>query len=161
GGCIPAPATRARSGGAPPPSRRAAGGARARLLRRVHPIGARRKARRASRYHQEPDVRGAVAHARAARGTGNGDVMDPHDLTAAYALDALDPDEAEADERHLSHCEECREQLAELNETATNLAFAAVAPAPPARLRAPLPHAAAAEGSNVVPLLRRGGVGGG
>ena len=43
--------------------------------------------------------------------------MDPHDLTAAYALDALDPDEAEAYERHLSQCEECREHLAELNET--------------------------------------------
>ena len=81
--------------------------------------------------------------------------MDPHDLTAAYALDALDPDEAEAYERHLTQCEECREQLAELNETATNLAFAAVAPAPPARLRASILDAAAAERSNVVPLLRR------
>ena len=49
--------------------------------------------------------------------------MDAHDLTAAYALDALAPDEAEAYERHLSQCEECREQLAELTETATGLAF--------------------------------------
>ena len=57
--------------------------------------------------------------------------MDAHDLTAAYALDALDADEAEAYERHLSQCEECREQLAELNETATALAFSTVAPAPP------------------------------
>jgi anti-sigma-K factor RskA len=81
--------------------------------------------------------------------------MDPHDLTAAYALDALDPDEAEAYERHLSQCEECRAQLAELNETAANLAFAAVAPTPPARLRASILDAAAAERSNVVPLLRR------
>ena len=81
--------------------------------------------------------------------------MDPHDLTAAYALDALGPDEAEAYERHLSQCEECREQLAELNESATNLAFAAVAPAPPARLRASILDTAAAERSNVVPLLRR------
>ena len=70
--------------------------------------------------------------------------MDAHDLTAAYALDALDPDEAEAYERHLSQCEECREQLAELNETATALAFTTVAPAPPARLRASILDAAAA-----------------
>ena len=81
--------------------------------------------------------------------------MDAHDLTAAYALDALDPAEAEAYEAHLSQCEECREQLAELNETAANLAFAAPAPAPPARLRASILDAAAAERSNVVPLLRR------
>ena len=81
--------------------------------------------------------------------------MDAHDLTAAYALDALAPDEAEAYERHLSQCEECREQLAELNETATALAFATVAPAPPARLRASTLDAAAAERTNVVPLLRR------
>jgi anti-sigma-K factor RskA len=81
--------------------------------------------------------------------------MDAHDLTAAYALDALDPDEAEAYERHLSQCEECREQLAELNETAASLAFAAVAPAPPARLRESILDAAATERTNVVPLLRR------
>ena len=81
--------------------------------------------------------------------------MDAHDLTAAYALDALDPDEAEAYERHLSQCEECREQLAELNEAAASLAFAAVAPAPPARLRESILEAAAAERTNVVPLLRR------
>jgi anti-sigma-K factor RskA len=81
--------------------------------------------------------------------------MDPHDLTAAYALDALDLEEAEAYERHLSQCEECREQLAELNETAAALAFGAAAPAPPARLRASILDAAAAERSNVVPLLRR------
>ncbi|HEU5477540.1 MAG TPA: anti-sigma factor [Gaiellaceae bacterium] len=81
--------------------------------------------------------------------------MDLHDLTAAYALDALDPDEAEAFERHLSQCEECRAQLAELNETAGALAFGAVAPAPPARLRESVLDAAAAERSNVVPLLRR------
>jgi anti-sigma-K factor RskA len=81
--------------------------------------------------------------------------MDPHDLTAAYALDALDADETEAYERHLSQCEECREQLAELNEGAAALAFGSVAPAPPARLRAAILDTAAAERSNVVPLLRR------
>jgi len=81
--------------------------------------------------------------------------MDLHHLTAAYALDALDPDEAEAYERHLSQCEECREQLADLNETAGSLAFGTVAPAPPAHLRVAILDAAAAERSNVVPLLRR------
>jgi len=81
--------------------------------------------------------------------------MDPHDLTAAYALDALGPDEAEAYERHLGQCEECREELAELNETAAALAFGTAAPAPPERLRASILDAAAAERSNVVPLLRR------
>jgi anti-sigma-K factor RskA len=81
--------------------------------------------------------------------------MDLHDRTAAYALDALDPDEAEAYERHLGQCEECREQLAELNGAAANLAFGPVAPAPPARLRASILDAAAAERTNVVPLLRR------
>ena len=81
--------------------------------------------------------------------------MDLHDLTAAYALDALDADDVEAYERHLSQCEACRSELAELNESAAALAFGAVAPAPPARLRAAILETAAAERSNVRPLLRR------
>jgi len=81
--------------------------------------------------------------------------MDPHELTVGYALDALNPEEAEAYEWHLSQCEECREQLAELSETAAALAFGTAAPAPPERLRASILDAAAAERSNVVPLLRR------
>jgi anti-sigma-K factor RskA len=81
--------------------------------------------------------------------------MDLHDLTAAYALDALDADETEAYERHLGQCEECREQLAELNDTTASLAFGAVAPAPPPRLRAAILEQAAAEHTNVVPLQRR------
>ena len=81
--------------------------------------------------------------------------MDYHDLTAAYALDALAPDEVEAYERHLSQCEECRDQLAELSETASALAFSTVAPAPPPRLRAVILEQAAAERTNVVPFLQR------
>ena len=81
--------------------------------------------------------------------------MELHDLTAAYALDALDADEAEAYERHLGQCEDCRVQLAELNEPAGALAYGTVAPAPPPRLRAAILEQAAAERSNVVPLLRR------
>lgn len=85
--------------------------------------------------------------------------MDAHELTVAYALDALDPEGVAAYERHLSQCEECREHLAELTGTAANLAFGVVAAAPPARLRASILDAAAAERSNVVPLLRRRWVG--
>ena len=81
--------------------------------------------------------------------------MDLHDLTAAYALDALEPAEAEAYEAHLSQCEECRAQLAELNESAVALAFGAVAPAPPPRLRESILAAAAAERTNVIPLPQR------
>jgi anti-sigma-K factor RskA len=81
--------------------------------------------------------------------------MDPHDLTAAYALDALEPEEAEAYERHLGSCEQCREQLAELSETSAALAFGTAAPAPPPELRTAILDAAAAERSNVVPLRQR------
>ncbi len=81
--------------------------------------------------------------------------MDLHDLTAAYALDALSPEEAESYERHLSQCEKCRDELAELNGTAAALAFGTVAPAPPPRLRAAILEQAAAERTNVVPLPRR------
>jgi anti-sigma-K factor RskA len=81
--------------------------------------------------------------------------MDPHELTAAYALHALEPDEAEAYERHLSRCEECREQLAELSEASAALAYATVAPPPPPRLRTSILETAAAERSNVVPLVHR------
>jgi anti-sigma-K factor RskA len=81
--------------------------------------------------------------------------MDLHDLTPAYALDALDPDEAEVYERHLGQCEECREELAGLGESAAALAFGTVAPAPPAGLRVSILDAAAAERTNVVPFLRR------
>ncbi|MDX6479519.1 MAG: hypothetical protein QOG85_29 [Gaiellaceae bacterium] len=81
--------------------------------------------------------------------------MDIHELTAAYALDALEPDEAQAYEEHLGQCEECRAQLAELNEAATALAFGAVSPAPPPRLRESILAAAAAERTNVIPLRPR------
>ena len=81
--------------------------------------------------------------------------MDLHDLTPAYALDALDPDEAEAYERHLAQCEQCRRELAGLSEGAAALGFEAVAPAPPPRLRAAILEQATAERTNVVPLMRR------
>jgi anti-sigma-K factor RskA len=81
--------------------------------------------------------------------------MDVHDLTAAYALDALDPEEREAYEAHLGQCGHCREELASLGETATALALAVVSPPPPERLRGRILAAAAAERENVVPLPMR------
>ena len=48
--------------------------------------------------------------------------MDIHDLTAAYALDALDEHEAREFEAHLAQCERCRDELARLSESAAALA---------------------------------------
>jgi anti-sigma-K factor RskA len=81
--------------------------------------------------------------------------MDIHELTAAYALDALDTHERETYEAHLAQCERCREELAGLSETASALAFGVMSPAPPERLRGRLLAAAAAERANVVPLRTR------
>jgi anti-sigma-K factor RskA len=78
-----------------------------------------------------------------------------HDLTAAYALDALDSEEAREYEAHLAHCERCRSELASLSETATALAYATEAPAPPPQLRARILQQARNERSNVVPLRPR------
>jgi anti-sigma factor RsiW len=78
-----------------------------------------------------------------------------HDLTAAYALDALEPDEAREYETHLAHCERCREELALLSTTATALAHGVEAPTPPPHLRERILIAARSERSNVVPLASR------
>jgi anti-sigma factor RsiW len=78
-----------------------------------------------------------------------------HDVTAAYALDALDSEEARAYEEHLAHCERCRAELAELSDGVTALAYAADGPAPPAALRNRILEQARAERSNVVPLRPR------
>jgi anti-sigma-K factor RskA len=78
-----------------------------------------------------------------------------HDLTPAYALDALDADEARRYEAHLARCERCREELAALSEAAGALAYATEAPAPPRELRARILQQAAHERSNVVPLRPR------
>jgi Anti-sigma-K factor rskA/Putative zinc-finger len=78
-----------------------------------------------------------------------------HELTAAYALDALDERDVETYEEHLSGCPDCREELASLTEAATALVYAVEAPPPPPGLRARILEAATAEPTNVVPLLRR------
>ncbi|CAN5179015.1 hypothetical protein BH18ACT12_BH18ACT12_05660 [soil metagenome] len=78
-----------------------------------------------------------------------------HDLTAAYALDALDPEDAREYEVHLAHCATCREDLAELSAAATALAYASEAPAPPPELRARILQEASRERANVIPLRPR------
>ena len=61
--------------------------------------------------------------------------QDPHDLVAAYALDALDEDERVRFERHLAECEQCTADLAELQGAVSALAYAVEGPEPPAELR--------------------------
>jgi Anti-sigma-K factor rskA/Putative zinc-finger len=80
---------------------------------------------------------------------------DLHDLTAAYALDALEPEEAREYEAHLARCERCRDELASLSDAAGALAYAAEAPVPPAELRARILQQAQRERPNVVPLRPR------
>jgi anti-sigma-K factor RskA len=70
---------------------------------------------------------------------------DPHDLVAAYALDALDDEERERFERHLANCEDCTEQLELLSEAAAALAYGAQGPEPNASLRDRILAAAEAE----------------
>jgi anti-sigma factor RsiW len=80
-----------------------------------------------------------------------------HELTAGYALDALDPDERSAYEEHLAECEHCREELASFWETTAALAVAAsVGPEPNPALRNRVLEAVRAEPpQNVVPLESR------
>ena len=78
-----------------------------------------------------------------------------HDLCAAYALDALEPEDERSFEAHLASCSRCREELAGLSETAAALAHAVPPADPPARLRARILDAARAERPNVVPLRPR------
>jgi len=78
-----------------------------------------------------------------------------HELTAAYALDALDADDRREYEAHLARCERCRDDLAALSEAATSLAYAVDSPAPPRQLRERILASARAERPNVVPLRPR------
>jgi anti-sigma-K factor RskA len=82
--------------------------------------------------------------------------QDPHDLLAAYALDALDDDERERFERHLDECDECSEQLALLREPVAALAYAVEGPAPPEALRGRIIEGVRAEPrATVIKLPRR------
>ena len=81
--------------------------------------------------------------------------MDLHELTAGYALDALDPDEQERYEAHLATCEPCRDELQGFWQVSAALGRAAGGPQPPASLRARILEQARSERPNVVPLRRR------
>jgi anti-sigma-K factor RskA len=78
-----------------------------------------------------------------------------HALTAGYALDALDEADEREYEAHLRGCESCREELAAFTDTATALAYAVDAPAPPPALRERILEAARAERAVVVPFRPR------
>jgi anti-sigma-K factor RskA len=78
-----------------------------------------------------------------------------HELTAAYVLDALEPEEREAFEDHLATCPSCQEEVADLSIAATELAWAAEPAAPSPELRDRILEAARAERPNVVPLRPR------
>ena len=78
-----------------------------------------------------------------------------HDLTAAYALDALDPAEAREYEAHLATCAECQADLAQLGGSASALAFAVESPPPPDALRRRILEDARSERGNVAPLRPR------
>lgn len=77
-----------------------------------------------------------------------------HELTAGYALDALDADERRAYEAHLAACERCREELASFWETTAALAVGASGPTPSADLRERILSEARAEPPVVVPFER-------
>jgi anti-sigma-K factor RskA len=81
--------------------------------------------------------------------------MDLHDLTAGYALDALDPDERARYEEHLASCDVCRDELQGFWQVTGSLAHAAGGPAPPPALRERILEQARSERTNVVPLRRR------
>ena len=78
-----------------------------------------------------------------------------HELSALYALDALEGADRERFEEHLAGCDDCRRELESLRAAGASLAYAVAAPEPPARLRGRILEAARAEPQNVVPLRRR------
>lgn len=81
---------------------------------------------------------------------------DIHDQAAAYALDALDPEDRWTYERHLDSCERCREEVAGLREGAAELAYAATGPEPRPELRDRILRAAREERpATVIPLRPR------
>lgn len=67
------------------------------------------------------------------------------DLLPAYALDALDPDDARAVQAHLAACPECLRELASLRETAARLAAGVAVMPPPAALKSRIMRSIEAE----------------
>jgi anti-sigma-K factor RskA len=76
-----------------------------------------------------------------------------HELTAGYALDALDADERSAYEAHLATCASCQQELELFWRTTEALAVAASGPEPSPALRERILADVRAEPpSNVIPL---------
>jgi anti-sigma-K factor RskA len=78
-----------------------------------------------------------------------------HELSAAYALDALDPAEERDFEQHLRTCEQCREDVASFGAAAAALAFGVESPTPPPALRGRILERVEEERGVVVPFRRR------
>jgi anti-sigma factor RsiW len=78
-----------------------------------------------------------------------------HQLTAAYALDALDAHEVAEYEAHLARCASCRDELVSFQATAGTLALGAPGAEPSPGLRGRILEQARAERPNVVPLRSR------
>jgi anti-sigma-K factor RskA len=79
---------------------------------------------------------------------------DLHDLTAAYALDALDSSERAAYEAHLETCERCRAELSSFGDVTGSLAAAVAGPAPSSELRGRILEEARGGGAEIVQLPR-------
>jgi len=78
-----------------------------------------------------------------------------HELSAAYALDALDAGDLQAFEAHLATCKRCREDVTSFRATAARLAYDVDLPPLPETLEHRILDAARAERPNVVPLRQR------
>src|SRR5262245_23771883 len=81
-----------------------------------------------------------------------------NELTAAYALDALDDDETKAYEEHLAGCTICQDNLAALSGTMVQLAFAAPPVDPRPELRERILAAARAERQAPAPQVEHDNV---
>ena len=78
-----------------------------------------------------------------------------HELTAGYALDALEVDERRAYEDHLPDCAQCQEDLVSFWEVTGALALAATGPEPPPELRERIIANVRSEAQTVVPFRAR------
>src|ERR671911_52651 len=77
-----------------------------------------------------------------------------HELSAAYALDALDGDDRRLFEDHLAECGGCREDVASFQAAAAALAYDVDVPAPPDALRERILERARSERSSTVLQFR-------
>ena len=78
-----------------------------------------------------------------------------HELSAAYALDALEPHDAAEFEEHLSTCPRCRAEVASFRAPVGALGFAAPGAEPSPDLRERILEQARSERAIVVPIRRR------